>query len=65
MASKLVKTIKDKLTPDIVRVVHRHQTAFTVLWVSSVFLILGFALALLCLYNRILTLEAAITVLAR
>ncbi len=65
MASKIVKTIKDKFTPEIVRTVHRHQTAFTVLWVSSVFLILGFALALFCLYNKILTLEAAIAVLAR
>lgn len=65
MASKIVKTIKDKLTPEIVRTVHRHQTAFTILWVSAVFLVLGFTLALFCLYNRILTLEAAVALLAR
>ena len=64
MASKLVKTIKEKLTPDIVHMVHRHHAALTIAWISSIFFIFGFALALFVLYNKILMLEAAIAVLA-
>jgi hypothetical protein len=64
MASKILKTIKEKLTPDIVHMVHHHHTALQVIWISSIFFILGFTLALFCLYNKILTLEAAIAVLA-
>lgn len=64
MASKIIKTIKETFTPEIVHMVHRHHTALTIIWISSVFFILGFALALFCLYNKILTLEAAIVVLA-
>lgn len=62
MAS-LIKTIKDKFTPHLLREVHRQGTTLTLVWVTGLFLILGLVLALVCLYSRVMTLEQAITVL--
>ena len=64
MASKIVKTIKDKLTPEIVHTVQRHHAALQIMWIAAFFFILGFGLALFSLYNKILVLETAIAVLA-
>lgn len=64
MASKIVKTIKDKLTPEVVHTVHRHHAVLQMMGIAAIFLTLGFTLALFALYNKILTLEAAIAVLA-
>lgn len=62
--AKIISAIKDKFTPDIVREVHRQQVTLTIVWVSGTLLFLGMGLALLCLYNRVLTLEQVIAVLA-
>ncbi len=62
--AKLINSIKDKLTPNIVREVHRNAVTLTIVWVSGALLFLGMALALLCMYNRMLMLEQVIAVLA-
>jgi hypothetical protein len=61
--AKFMKTLKDKFTPHIVTNVHQQGVALTILWVSGIFLTLGFALALFCLYSRVMILEQAVTVL--
>ena len=62
--AKLISSVKDKLTPGFVRDVHRHSVMLTIVWVSGALLFLGMALAMLCLYNRVLLLEQVVTVLA-
>lgn len=64
MSTKLMKSIKEKLTPSIVHDVHKQGTMLTILWVSSALISLGLVLGLVCLYTRILMLEQVITVLA-
>lgn len=62
--NKLIKTIKEKFTPNIVHEVHRQGTWLTILWVSSALICFGITLGLFCMYTRILMLEQAIRVLA-
>ncbi|HWR00173.1 MAG TPA: hypothetical protein VN397_05010 [Candidatus Methylomirabilis sp.] len=61
---KLVKSIKEKLTPQIFHTVSQHHNWLTIIGVSFVFITFGYALAFVLLYNKILLLEAAISVLA-
>ncbi len=60
----LVKSLKAKLTPQIFHTVSQHHSWLTIIGVSFALMSLGFALALVQLYSRILVLEAAINVLA-
>jgi hypothetical protein len=62
--TKLLKTLRDQLTPHIVIDVRRQGVMLTILWVTSTLVAFGLALALVCLYSRILILEQAITALA-
>lgn len=61
--AKLMKSLKDKFTPHIVHDVHRQGSMLTILWVTSTLLAVGFGLALLCVYYRLLILQQAVMVL--
>jgi hypothetical protein len=60
---RIVKTIKDKLTPHIFKAVAQHEHILTILWVTFVLVSLGIACTLVLMYNRILVLEQAVNVL--
>jgi hypothetical protein len=60
---RIVKAIKDKLTPHIYKSVAQHEHILTITWVSFVLVSLGFACALVLMYNHILILEQAVNVL--
>jgi len=62
--AKLMKTLRDHFTPHIVHDVRKQATLLTILWVASTLVAFGFALALVCLYSRVLVLEQAIVMLA-
>ncbi len=61
--AKIMKAIKDKLTPPVMHEVHKQGTLLTTLWVTTSLLTIGFALALLCMYTRLLALQQAVMVL--
>ncbi len=61
---KLVKAIKDKLTPQIYHKVSDHHHWLMIIGVSFVLISFGYALSLVLIYDKILTLEVAIAVLA-
>ena len=61
--AKIMKAIKDKLTPPVLHEVHKQGTLLTTLWVTSTLFALGFGMALVCMYARILALQQAVMVL--
>jgi hypothetical protein len=60
---RIVKKIKDTFTPHIFHQVSQHEHILTITWVTFVLMSLGFACALVLMYNRILILEDAIRVI--
>lgn len=61
---RIIKKLRDKLTPQIYHKVSDHHHWLMIIGVSFVFISFGYALALVLLYDKILILEAAIRVLA-
>jgi hypothetical protein len=62
--TKILKTLREHLTPHIVYDVRRQGVLLTILWVTSTLVAFGLALALVCVYSRVLVLEQAIVMLA-
>ena len=61
---RIIKKLKDKLTPQIYHKVSDHHHWLMIIGVSFVLISFGYALTLVLIYDKILTLEAAIAVLA-